>query len=100
MTGLTKALASELGKYRIRVNSLHPTNCNTPMLMSELYLFRPDLDNPKVEDTLDAMKGMHMLPEPWVEPEDISNAVLYLVSDEGRYVTGAQMAVDLGALWK
>lgn len=100
VTGMAKTLASELGQYGIRVNSVHPTNVNTPMLMSELYLFRPDLDDPTVEDTLEPMKGMHLLPEPWVEPEDISNAVMYLVSDEGRFVTGAQLTVDLGFLAK
>jgi SDR family mycofactocin-dependent oxidoreductase len=100
VTGLAKSLAGELAKYGIRVNSLHPTNVNTPMLMSELYLFRPDLDDPTLDDTAEAMKGMHLLPERWVEPEDISNAVLYLVSDEGRFVTGTQMVVDLGFLTK
>lgn len=100
VTGMTKSLAGELGRYGIRVNSVHPTNVNTPMLMSELHLFRPDLDGPTVDDTLEPMKGMHLLPQPWVEPQDISDAVLYLVSDEGRFITGSHLTVDLGFLAK
>ena len=100
VTGLAKALASELGKHRIRVNSVHPSNVNTPMLMAELHLFRPDLESPTVEDALPAMVDMHTLEEPWMEPEDISSAILFLVSDEGRFITGAQFTVDAGFLAK
>lgn len=100
VTGLAKSLANELAKHRIRVNSLHPSNCNTPMLMSEFGLFRPDLESPGLDDVRPVMVGMHLLEEPWVEPEDVSNAVLFLVSDEGRFVTGSQFTVDLGFLAK
>lgn len=100
VTGLAKSLANELGKHKIRVNSLHPSNCNTPMLMGEFKLFRPDLKDPALEDALPAMASVHILDEPWVEPEDVSNAVLFLVSDEGRFVTGAQFTVDAGFVSK
>ena len=63
-------------------------------------MFRPDLDNPTQDDFAPISQQMHILPVPWVEPEDISNAVLFLVSDEGRYVTGATLPVDAGALIK
>lgn len=102
VTGLAKALANELGQYNIRVNSLHPTNVNTPMLVNPgtLKMFRPDLDDPQVEDTLESFASVHLLDVPWVEPDDVSNAVLYLVSDEGRFVTGAQFTLDAGMLQK
>jgi SDR family mycofactocin-dependent oxidoreductase len=103
VTGLAKTLASELGHHQIRVNSLHPTNVNTPMLVNPgtLKMFRPDLDNPQVADALDSFSAVHALEGmPWVEPEDVSNAVLYLVSDEGKFVTGSQFSVDGGFMVK
>jgi len=103
VTGLAKTLASELGHHQIRVNSLHPTNVNTPMLVNPgtLKMFRPDLDDPQVADALDSFSAVHALEGmPWVEPEDVSNAILYLVSDEGRFVTGSQFSVDGGFMVK
>jgi NAD(P)-dependent dehydrogenase (short-subunit alcohol dehydrogenase family) len=85
------------------VNSLHPTNVNTPMLVNPgtLKMFRPDLDDPQVTDALDSFSAVHALEGmPWVEPEDVSNAILYLVSDEGRFVSGSQFAVDGGFMVK
>jgi SDR family mycofactocin-dependent oxidoreductase len=98
VTGLAKTLASELGQYNIRANSIHPTNVNTPMLVNPgtLKMFRPDLDDPQVDDALDSFSAVHVLPTPWVEPEDVSNAILFLVSDEGRFVTGSQFSIDAG----
>ncbi|MER5750112.1 mycofactocin-coupled SDR family oxidoreductase [Streptomyces sp. NPDC002088] len=102
VVGLMRTLAWELGEYSIRVNSLHPTQVNTPMVMhDETYrMFRPDLENPTVDDFAAVSQGMHLLPTPWVEPRDISNAVLYLASDEGRFVTGTTMTIDAGAMLK
>jgi len=98
VTGLAKTLANELAPHNIRVNSLHPSNVRTPMLLNEgnYRMFRPDLENPQMEDAIEVYGSIHLLDVPWVEPEDVSNAVLYLVSDEGRYVTGAQFTVDAG----
>lgn len=98
VTGLAKNLANELAPFGIRANSIHPTNCNTTMLVNEgnFGMFRPDLDNPQLEDCLDAYASIHLLNSPWVEPEEVSNAILYLVSDEGRAITGAQFTIDLG----
>jgi len=98
VTGLAKTLASELGQHNIRVNSIHPTNVNTPMLVNPgtLKMFRPDLDDPQVEDAIDSFGAVHVLPTPWVEPEDVSNAILFLVSDEGRFVSGSQFSIDAG----
>jgi len=89
--GLMRTLALELGQHRIRVNSVLPTNVNTPMFMNEgaFKLFRPDLENPGPDDVAAVIaQFMHVLPVGWVEPEDISNAILFLVSDEARYITG------------
>ena len=56
----------------------------------------PDLEDPSLEDAIEGFGTIHLLDTPWVEPEDVSNAILYLVSDDGRYVTGTQFAVDAG----
>lgn len=102
VVGLMRSLAVELGQHNIRVNSVHPSQVNTPMLMNEptYRLFRPDLENPTQDDMAPISQMMHTLPVPWVEPEDVSNAVLFLVSDEGRYITGVPLPVDAGAMLK
>ena len=102
VVGLMRSLAVELGQHNIRVNSIHPSQVNTPMLMNEptYRLFRPDLEKPTRDDMAPISQMMHTLPVPWVEPEDVSNAVLFLVSDEGRYITGAALPVDAGAMLK
>jgi SDR family mycofactocin-dependent oxidoreductase len=102
VVGLMRTFAVELGQHMIRVNSVHPTNVNTPLFMNEgtMKLFRPDLENPGPEDLKVAAQFMHVLPIGWVEPVDISNAVLFLASDESRYVTGLPMTVDAGSMLK
>jgi SDR family mycofactocin-dependent oxidoreductase len=92
LTGLTKSWAIELAPYGIRVNSLHPTGVNTPM-----------------NDGLAALEGLtpeqiaersagNLLPVPWIEPEDVAEAVLYLASEKARFVTGAPLILDAGLL--
>jgi SDR family mycofactocin-dependent oxidoreductase len=100
--GLMRSFAVELGQHMIRVNSVHPSQVNTPMTMNDVTfrLFRPDLDNPGPEDFAPFSQMTHTLPVPWVEAVDISNAVLFLASDESRYVTGVSLPVDAGALLK
>jgi SDR family mycofactocin-dependent oxidoreductase len=102
VVGLMRAFGVELGQHRIRVNSVHPSQVNTPMTMNEVTfrLFRPDLENPGPEDFAPFSQMTHMLPVPWVEAADISNAVLFFASDESRYVTGVSLPVDAGALLK
>ncbi|OBG68261.1 mycofactocin-coupled SDR family oxidoreductase [Mycobacterium sp. E3339] len=102
VVGLMRTFAVELGQHFIRVNSVHPTNVNTPMFMNEgtMKLFRPDLKNPGPEDLKVAAQFMHVLPVGWVEPVDISNAVLFLASDESRYITGLPVTVDAGSMLK
>ncbi|CAJ1510922.1 mycofactocin-coupled SDR family oxidoreductase [[Mycobacterium] burgundiense] len=100
--GLMRTFAVELGQHSIRVNAVCPTNVNTPLFMNDgtMKLFRPDLENPGVEDLKVAAQFMHVLPVGWVEPIDISNAVLFLASDESRYVTGLPVTVDAGSMLK
>jgi SDR family mycofactocin-dependent oxidoreductase len=95
-------LAVKLAPKSIRVNAVHPTNCDTNMLQSEpMYrTFRPDLANPTVEEAFDGFRSFQAMPVAWVDPSDISYAVLYLASDESRYVTGLQLPVDAGAVTK
>jgi len=102
VVGLMRSFAVELGQHFIRVNSVHPTNVNTPLFMNSgtMKLFRPDLENPGPDDMAVAAQLMHVLPIGWVEPEDISNAVLFLASDESRYVTGLPLTVDAGSMLK
>jgi (+)-trans-carveol dehydrogenase len=102
VVGLMRTFAVELGAQNIRVNSVHPTNVNTPLFMNAgtMKLFRPDLENPGPEDMKVVGQLMHTLPIGWVEPEDIANAVLFLASDEARYVTGVTLPIDGGSCLK
>ena len=102
VVGLMRTFAVELGAKNIRVNSVHPTNVNTPLFMNEptMKMFRPDLENPGPEDLKVVGEFMHTLPIGWVEPEDIANAVLFLASDEARFITGVTLPVDGGSCLK
>jgi len=95
-------LATELAPLGIRANAVHPTNTNTAMLQSEpMYRsFRPDLERPTRADAEPVFGVQQAMKIPYVEPEDISNAVLWLASDEARYVTGMQLRVDAGGYLK
>lgn len=98
VVGLMRTLAVELAPHHIRVNTLHPTTVPTPLLLNEnnWRIFRPDLENPGLDDVMDAYRSLNLLPVPWVEVEDVANALLFLVSDEARYVTGVTFPIDAG----
>jgi (+)-trans-carveol dehydrogenase len=102
VVGLMRTLALELAPHSIRVNSLHPTQVDTPMIMNETIfkLFMPDAENPTREGFAPASQEMNALPIPWVEAVDISNALLFLASDEARYITGVTLPIDAGAIIK
>ncbi len=95
-------LATELAPRGIRANVVHPTNVNTAMLHSDpMYrVFRPDLEHPTRDDAELVFTVQQAMKIPYVEPEDVSNAVLWLASDEARYVTGLQLRVDAGGYLK
>jgi SDR family mycofactocin-dependent oxidoreductase len=100
VNGLTRSLAIELGPHRIRVNSVNPSNVATDMVLNPttLGLFRPDLTDPAPDDVREAMTATHPFPVPWVDPVDVSNAVVFLAGDGARYVTGVSLPVDAGLL--
>jgi SDR family mycofactocin-dependent oxidoreductase len=102
MVGIMRSIAGEFAQHRIRVNSIHPTVVNTVMIQNEQVwgLFDPDNPHPTRESAALLFESTNALPVPWVEPVDISNAVLFLASDEARYITGVTLPVDAGALLK
>jgi (+)-trans-carveol dehydrogenase len=102
VVGLMRTLARELAPHSIRVNTVHPTSVNTDMLLNDFTykLFRPELDAPTLDDAKELFYEINTLPTPWVETIDISNAVLFLASDEARYITGVQLPVDAGCTLK
>jgi SDR family mycofactocin-dependent oxidoreductase len=102
VVGLMRALAQELAPHSIRVNTVHPTAVNTDMLLNDTTykVFRPELDAPTLDDVKELFFGLNSLPTPWVETVDISNALLFLASDEARYITGVMLPVDAGCTLK
>lgn len=99
VVGLMRTLALELAPWSIRVNAVLPTQVDTDLIMNDATyrLFSPDIEHPTREDFAPASQALHALPVPWVESVDVSNAVLFLASDEARYITGAMLPVDAGA---
>lgn len=102
VVGLMNSLANELAYQSIRVNSIHPGNVRTPMIDNEQFhrTLRPDLPEPTIDDTAAIIGQFHMLPVPIIEARAVSNAVLFLASDEAKYITGAALPVDAGAVAK
>jgi SDR family mycofactocin-dependent oxidoreductase len=100
--GLARTLANELGSRNIRVNTVHPGPVATAMVLNEkMYRrLRPDLESPTAADAAEVLKARHLLPVPWVEPIDVANAVVFLASDQARYITGTQLVVDAGLTQK
>ncbi|UGT62469.1 mycofactocin-coupled SDR family oxidoreductase [Nocardia asteroides] len=98
LVGLMRVLAKELAPQSIRVNTVHPTTVATDMILNDATyrLFRPDLAAPTRADFEEAARTLNKLPVAALESEDITNAVLYLVGESGRYVTGTQHIVDAG----
>lgn len=102
VVGLMNSLANELAPQWIRVNSIHPGNILTPMLDNEWFCrtMRPDLPDPTVHDAAEIIGQFHLLPKPLIDARAVSNAVLFLASDEAQYITGAALPVDAGAVAK
>jgi NAD(P)-dependent dehydrogenase (short-subunit alcohol dehydrogenase family) len=102
VVGLMRSLALELAPNQIRVNSVHPTSVGTPMILNDVFpkLVRMDLPDAGVDDAAEFLRTMQPMDVPWIDPDDVSNVVLFLASDEARYVTGTTLPVDAGALQK
>lgn len=104
VVGLVKTFANEFAPDMIRVNSVHPTAVSTDMIHNrETYgNFVPDkpADEVTQDDVAPMFQGLNALPIPWIDSVDISNAILFLVSDDARYVTGVQLPVDAGSVIK
>jgi len=92
LVGLTKSLALELAPYKVRVISIHPTGVNTPMNDGLAFL-----EGTTTQEIAERSAG-NLLPVPWIEPEDVAEAVLFLASDKSRFVTGSQFVLDAGLL--
>ena len=96
--GLMRTLANELAPHFIRVNTIHPSSVYTKMNQNQAMweLFAPGVENPTYDDFGETFTALNLIPVPWLEPVDVSNAVLFLASDESRYVTGITMPIDAG----
>jgi len=99
VVGLMRTLAVELAQQGIRVNSVHPTTVETPMVDNPalFQLMVPTVEDPTREQVFDVITALNAMKVPWIQPVDVSNAVLFLASDESRYITGVQLPVDAGA---
>ena len=99
VVGLMRTLALELAPHSIRVNSIHPTTVDTDMIQNDMMyrLFVPGSEHPTREEFAAVSQSRQPLRIPWVEPVDISNALLFLASDEARYITGVTFPVDAGS---
>ncbi len=97
-----EAVALQLAPHMIRLNGIHPTNCDTQLLHNvDVYrAFRPDLENPTREEAMVALPNMQAMPIPFIDPIDVSHLVAFLASDESRYITGLNIRVDAGAMLK
>jgi (+)-trans-carveol dehydrogenase len=101
VVSLAKTLANELAHRGIRVNALAPGTVDTPMVTAnteQFALFRPDLADPTLDDCVEAFRQMMPMGQPWIDAVDVANALLFLASDESRYITGVVLPVDQGNL--
>jgi len=98
VVGLMKSLALELAPHWVRCNSVHPAGVNTPMAHNPMHYkrFSGGRENATIDDVIEVYESIAALPIPWTEPEDIANAVVWLASEEARYVTGVTLPVDGG----
>jgi SDR family mycofactocin-dependent oxidoreductase len=100
--GLARSLAVELAPRRIRVNVVAPSTVRTPIVLNQATytLFTGGHEQATLEDALPAFQRLNTLPVPWIEPEDVAAAVVWLAGDQARHITGAVIPVDAGALLK
>ena len=98
-----RTLALQVAPQSIRVNAIHPSYVNTHLIKhQDMYdLFCPDVEQPTLDDVVTRFTAPlpgRSADTPWAEPEDVADLVLFLASDESRFITGAQMRIDRGAM--
>lgn len=96
--GLTKSVAREVADRGVTVNCICPTNVDTDMIHNQAFyqLFAPGVENPTREQAAPGFQSLNAIPVPWIEPKDISEAMLFLASEEARYITGEALHVSAG----
>jgi SDR family mycofactocin-dependent oxidoreductase len=96
--GLVKCAAAEAAAHGITANAICPTSVNTPMILNERNYRQlvPELEHPTLEDALPALEAINPMPGPWVDVEDVSNALAFLLSDEARFISGETLGVAAG----
>src|SRR6201997_2791481 len=103
VVGLMKVLTQELGPHRIRVNAVCPTTVRTPLVINDatFQLFAPDVENPGEDDVREPFEGLNILPGvAWIEPSDVSDAVVFLCSAAAKFITGVALPIDAGNIVK
>ena len=103
VVGFMKSLALEMAPHQIRVNCVHPTSVDTPMIRNAIFqtLVAPEKGQDATwEDAEDFLRPQQPMGIATIAPRDISNAIMWLSSDEARYITGVSLAVDGGAMLK
>ena len=101
--GLMKVLAQEAGPHRIRVNAVCPTTVRTPLVINDstFELFAPHLEHPTEDDVREPFESLNILPGvAWIEPSDVSDAVVFLCSDAAKFITGVALPIDAGNIVK
>jgi len=96
--GLCKSVAREVADRGVTVNCVCPTNVDTDMIHNQAFyqLFAPGIENPTREQAVPGFQSLNAIPVPWIEPKDISEAMLFLASEEARYITGEALHVSAG----
>ena len=97
--GLTKSVAHEMAHFGVTANVIAPGNISTDMVHNDMLyrLMRPDVEAPTREDVAPVMASLHVQPVPWLEPEEVTAAVVFLCSEGARHITGSVIDVDAGA---
>ena len=97
--GLVKTLALEVAAHGITVNAICPATVDTPMVHNGAFygLFAPDVDRPTKATVEPRYARINPIPVPWIDPADVSNAVIFLASDDARYISGSTIDVDCGS---